>query len=59
MFAAQPPFEANRRLTLRSGWLLVARFVVGVGPGGELNTGLTPVAALMPLPRPGAPPWPQ
>ncbi len=30
------------------GWLLVARFIVGVGLGGELNTGLTLVAELMP-----------
>jgi putative MFS transporter len=30
------------------GWLLVARFIVGIGLGGELNTGLTLVAELMP-----------
>lgn len=30
------------------GWLLVARLVVGIGLGGELNTGLTLVAELMP-----------
>jgi putative MFS transporter len=30
------------------GWLLVARLIVGVGLGGELNTGLTLVAELMP-----------
>jgi MFS family permease len=36
------------------GWLLVARFVVGVGLGGELNTGLTLVAELMPTRYRGA-----
>jgi MFS family permease len=30
------------------GWLLAARFIVGIGLGGELNTGLTLVAELMP-----------
>jgi MFS family permease len=36
------------------GWLLVARFVVGIGLGGELNTGLTLVAELMPTKFRGA-----
>jgi MFS family permease len=36
------------------GWLLVARFIVGVGLGGELNTGLTLVAELMPTKYRGA-----
>jgi putative MFS transporter len=36
------------------GWLLVARFVVGIGLGGELNTGLTLVAELMPTKYRGA-----
>jgi MFS family permease len=36
------------------GWLLVARFIVGVGLGGELNTGLTLVAELMPTKFRGA-----
>jgi hypothetical protein len=30
------------------GWLLCARFAVGLGLGGELNTGLTLVAEVMP-----------
>lgn len=30
------------------GWLLAARFVVGLGLGGELNTGITLVAEFMP-----------
>lgn len=30
------------------GWLLVSRFIVGIGLGGELNTALTLVAELMP-----------
>jgi MFS family permease len=36
------------------GWLLVARFIVGIGLGGELNTGLTLVAELMPTKFRGA-----
>jgi MFS family permease len=36
------------------GWLLVARFIVGIGLGGELNTGLTLVAELMPTKYRGA-----
>jgi MFS family permease len=36
------------------GWLLVARFIVGIGLGGELNTGLTLVAELMPTKARGA-----
>lgn len=36
------------------GWLLAARFVVGIGLGGELNTGLTLVAELMPTRHRGA-----
>ena len=36
------------------GWLLAARFVVGIGLGGELNTGLTLVAELMPTRYRGA-----
>jgi MFS family permease len=36
------------------GWLLLARFIVGVGLGGELNTGLTLVAELMPTKVRGA-----
>jgi MFS family permease len=36
------------------GWLLGARFVVGIGLGGELNTGLTLVAELMPTRYRGA-----
>ncbi len=36
------------------GWLLVARLIVGIGLGGELNTGLTLVAELMPTRYRGA-----
>lgn len=36
------------------GWLLVARFIVGIGLGGELNTGITLVAELMPTKYRGA-----
>jgi MFS family permease len=36
------------------GWLLCARFVVGLGLGGELNVGLTLVAELMPTRHRGA-----
>jgi MFS family permease len=36
------------------GWLLGARFFVGIGLGGELNTGLTLVAELMPTRYRGA-----
>jgi putative MFS transporter len=36
------------------GWLIAARFVVGIGLGGELNTGLTLVAELMPTRYRGA-----
>jgi MFS family permease len=36
------------------GWLLLARFVVGIGLGGELNTGLTLVAELTPTKYRGA-----
>lgn len=36
------------------GWLLVARFIVGIGLGGELNTGLTLVAELIPTKYRGA-----
>ncbi|WP_433281483.1 MFS transporter [Pseudonocardia xinjiangensis] len=35
-------------------WLLVARFVVGIGLGGELSTGITLVAELMPTKFRGA-----
>jgi putative MFS transporter len=35
-------------------WLLAARFIVGIGLGGELNTGLTLVAELMPTRYRGA-----
>lgn len=35
-------------------WLLVARFIVGIGLGGELNTALTLVAELMPTKLRGA-----
>lgn len=36
------------------GWLLVARLIVGIGLGGELNTGLTLVAELVPTKVRGA-----
>jgi MFS family permease len=35
-------------------WLLIARFIVGIGLGGELNTGLTLVSELMPTKFRGA-----